>query len=494
MKLHSSLLAVAAGLVIMTGSATASPQSMSFEEARVLLARAGFDPRDDEVKPYVGMAQADAARKLVTEASKAPLVKPESLLAEGLITPAQRKGQTREQHLLYRQTDNRQINDLRNWWLQQMVQTPTPLTERMVLFWHGHFANSNQKVKSAQWMALQQIDIRRNALGDFRTLLADVAKSPSMMVYLDVAGSRKQAANENFAREVMELFTLGEGHYSEQDIKQAAKAFTGWSIDPQTGMYVFKASLHDDSVKTIFGKSGNYTGDDVLKLLLEQPDAARFIVGKLWREFVSPTPDSKEVERIASHFRTSNYSIATAVTDLLSLPILIAPENRGSLVKSPIDLTVGAVRRFDIKVTDFSPIGYASAVFGQNLFAPPNVKGWPGNEDWINASSLLARKQFLVRLLSGVPQKPVVREDLQGKMRLVGARLNTMGDSDTVVWDSNAWLTRIGVPPGKTLMGPERSKVELAVLSIAPISQPDSSLDGASMVRALSQDPAFQVK
>ena len=167
--------------------------------------------------------------------------------------------------------------ELRGWWMTEMLTTPSPLTEKMVLFWHNHFVSSLQKVRSPVLMYRQQQVLRKHALGYFGDLLHDVSKDPAMVIYLDNASNRKAQPNENFAREVMELFTLGEGNYSEQDIKEAARAFTGWSIDPDTGEFVARPLIHDDGVKTVLGRSGNFDGDGVLDILLEQPQTAEFI-------------------------------------------------------------------------------------------------------------------------------------------------------------------------------------------------------------------------
>ena len=212
-----------------------------------------------------------------------------------------------------------------------MLTTPSPLTEKMVLFWHNHFVSSLQKVRSPVLMYRQNALLRKHALGYFGDLLHEVAKDPAMVIYLDSASNRKGQPNENFAREVMELFTLGEGNYGENDIKEAARAFTGWSLDPDTGEFVVRPLIHDDGVKTVLGRSGNFDGDAVLDILLAQPQTAEFIVAKLWREFVSPTPDPAEVKRIARMFRDNRYNIKVALRALLDGGRLLrAGEPRGA--------------------------------------------------------------------------------------------------------------------------------------------------------------------
>jgi uncharacterized protein (DUF1800 family) len=282
-----------------------------------------------------------------------------------------------------------------------MIATPTPLTERMTLFWHNHFATSQQKVRSSQLMYRQNALLRREALGNFARLLHAMARDPAMLVWLDNAGSRRQAPNENFAREVMELFTLGEGHYTEQDVKEAARAFTGMSIDRDSGDFRWRPAFHDAGEKTVLGKTGRFDGDDVLGILLARPETAEFVTAKLWREFVSPVPDPVEVRRLAARWREAGYEIKPLVRALLLSTAFWAEDNRRSLIKSPVDLVVGTMRTYQMRPIDLRPAVVACAALGQNVFSPPNVKGWPGGEAWIDASTLLGRKQWLERTFRG---------------------------------------------------------------------------------------------
>jgi uncharacterized protein (DUF1800 family) len=236
-----------------------------------------------------------------------------------------------------------------------MLATRSPLTERMTLFWHNHFVSSQQKVRYTRLMYEQNVLLRRHAVGNFGELLHAVSKDPAMVIYLDSASNRKGKPNENFAREVMELFTLGEGNYSEQDIKEAARAFTGWSVDPDSGEFMFRRPAHDDGVKTVLGRSGNFDGDAVLDILLAQPQTAEFIVSKLWREFVSPAPDAMEVKRIARMFRDNRYNIKVALRALLTADAFYAPQNRAVLIKSPVELIVGTLRQFRFETGEVTP-------------------------------------------------------------------------------------------------------------------------------------------
>jgi uncharacterized protein (DUF1800 family) len=246
-------------------------------------------------------------------------------------------------------------------------------------------------------MYRQNLTLREYSVGNFGVLHA-IAKDPAMVIYLDSVQNRKGAPNENFAREVMELFTLSAGHYTEQDVKEAARAFTGWSLERETGTFVFRPRLHDDGAKVVLAKSGRFDGDAVLDILLARPETAEFVTTKLWREFVSPDPDKAEIARIARRFRESNYDIKAALRELLTGDSFYAPANRAVLVKSPIELVVGTLRQLDINPGTTLPFAVAAAGMGQNLMSPPNVKGWPGGETWINTTTLLARKQYLDRV------------------------------------------------------------------------------------------------
>jgi uncharacterized protein (DUF1800 family) len=348
-------------------------------------------------------------------------------------------------------------------------------------------------------MYRQNATLRANALGNFGVLLHAIARDPAMLVYLDSVQNRKGAPNENFAREVMELFTLGEGHYVEQDVKEAARAFTGWSLDRDTGEFVFRRALHDGGEKTVLGSSGRFDGDAVLDLLLARPETAQHIVAKLWREFVSPDPDPRETARIARRFRESNYDIRAALALILTSDAFYAPGNRGVLVKSPVDLVVGTLRQLEVTPAEALPFAIAAAGMGQNLFAPPNVKGWPGGEAWINTTTLLARKQFLARLTradetasmsaveDAMPPAPGTDDEKARQQRFRRAMERGLA---TAHLDSAAWLAAL---PGAAPAARARSAQRL-LLATAPLQAPDPEADALTLVRGLVQDAAYQLK
>jgi len=380
--------------------------------------------------------------------------------------------------------------ELRSWWLTEMLVTPSPLTEKMTLFWHNHFVSSQQKVRSPQLMYRQNVLLRRHALGNFTMLLHAVARDPAMVIYLDSASNRKGQPNENFAREVMELFTLGEGHYTERDVKEAARAFTGWGVDPDRGEFVFRRLAHDDGVKTVLGRRGNLDGDAVLGILLAQPQTAELIVAKLWREFVAPDPDRGEVRRIAQVFRESGYEIRPALRALLTSDSFYEPGNRAVLIKSPVELVVGTLRQFSFATGEPLPFALGVAALGQSLFSPPNVKGWPGGEMWINSTTLLARKAFLDRLFRVEETRAMMAEG--GRLeppkiaeRMAGGRERYLQAMLDVQFDGGKWLSQFDDRP---------QLLQRVVLASAPVTEPPPGTQGVELIRHLVLDPAYQLK
>ena len=516
------LLSLLCGLAL---HGMAAPLSLSSGEARHLLVRTGFTPTQAEVDRLVGQRAEQAVDALLAAARAAqPVNPPPPFVALPAPTPY-RLLANREEQQLARRTQFAEGLEFKTWWLREMIETPTPLAERMTLFWHNHFATSQQKVVRAQALWQQQQLLRANALGNFRTLLHGVAKNPAMLVYLDGANSRKEAPNENFAREVMELFVLGEatqtaaglGGYSEQDIKEAARAFTGWSVERDDFSYRFRPGFHDGDSKTLFGQSGNLDGDQALDILLEQPAAPRFIVGKLWREFVSPAADTAvnqaDLARAAAHFKASGFDIAQALRDLLLSDSFWDTSNWGSLIKSPVDLVVGTVRQFGFSYTDVTPLVLKSAQLGQNLLVPPNVKGWPGNTDWINATTLLERKRFSEQLFRSTALAPTaasvtgkaLRAELfsgagqRGNLQALALQgrdgVQRLAEAAAQIrFDPERWLETYGghadQEPSKAL----KDRLRQILLAVDATKTVAPGTVGVVYLRTLTLDPAYQLK
>jgi uncharacterized protein (DUF1800 family) len=370
------------------------------EEARHLLVRTGFDA--SAAPDYAALDHPAAVRRLLAGVRREALTPPPAWADDPLPDPRAVRDMSDAERKALQERLRQQAIDLKGWWYREMLATDSPLTERLTLFWHNHFTSGLRKVKAPVLLYRQNLLLRRHAAGNFRELLHAVARDPAMTLYLDNHVNRKDKPNENFARELLELFTLGEGHYSEQDIKEAARAFTGWTIDRHSGAFRFNLYQHDDGVKTFLGKSGKFDGDDILDILLEQPRTAEHVVEKLWREFVSDTPDPDEVRRLAQVFRASGYELRPLLEGLLTAPAFRDPKNRGTLVKSPAELIVGTLRMFPLPALEPPQLVFAGHFLGQDLFDPPNVKGWPGGTAWITSNTLLARQKFLDRVARAV--------------------------------------------------------------------------------------------
>ena len=478
-----------AAIAFAAAALPAHAEELGYDDARHLLNRAGFGASDAEVRAFSTLDRREAVERLLSGARREATLAPPAFVSEPYVPYGRLRSLSQEERMAAQRKAFQQGVELRAWWLREMTVTPSPLTERMTLFWHNHFATSQQKVKSGVLMYRQNVLLRREALGNFATLLHAVSKDPAMLAYLDNARSRKEAPNENFAREVMELFTLGEGHYGERDIKEAARAFTGWSIEPSTGEYRYRPFFHDAGEKTVLGHSGRFGGDEVLDILLARPEAAEFVVGKLWREVVSPTPDPAQVKRLAAVFRDARYELKPLLRAMLLSDAFWAPENRASLIKSPVDLVVGTLRTFDIRPLDMRPAVIATATLGQNLLSPPNVKGWPGGEAWITTSTLLARKQWLDRVFRGsdsmmaaAPTPVRAPADAVGEnVRFMRALDNGMA---TYAFDAPRWEASLA---GTTQ--PAR-----LVLAMAPVNPPTEADSTAARVRSLVLDPAYQLR
>ncbi len=431
---------------------------IGFDGARHLLARTGFGGRPDEIGEFAGLDRDAAVDRLLASLLDAPRSPLPEWSGEAPPSPEERRTD-REAFVAKLRT---QAMELKAWWFREMLATPSPLTERLTLFWHNHFTSGLRKVKSPALMARQNLTWRRHVAGNFGAFLKDACRDPAMVLYLDTQTNRPESPNENFARELMELFTLGERRYTESDIREAARAFTGYKVDPVTGEFVFARRMHDDGIKTVLGHAGSFGGDDICDVLLSQDDTARTIVRKLWREFISQTPDDALVETWAKDFRSNGYELKPLLRTIFVADAFCDPENRGVLVKSPVEFIVGTLRLLEIPVEDARILAVASDRMGQDIFDPPNVKGWPGGNEWINSATLLARRQFVSRAVRG-------REMMNGR---------PTGEP----W----WRSKVdaATPEG-------RETARLVFLAVPP-TQPESA--DRAIAEQWMLDPAFQLK
>jgi len=440
---------------------------LSFEQSKHLVVRSGYGPELEKVLLFSQMTAPEAIEALLKQ-PRNNLVKTPILHNQSQIQ-AFRKAKNRKKLM---KSHRQNIRSLKKWAITQALENPNALQERMTWFWHNHFTSSTARSRRTLNLMLDQdLLIRTHAIGNFGDLLKAMAFNPMMLIYLDGVSNTKGKPNENFARELLELFTLGEGNYSEQDIKEVAKAFTGWQISKDGKQGVLQKKRHDNSVKTVLNKTGRFTGNDVLDILLKHPRTAEFIAEKFWYEFISlGQPDPNTIRDWGNKFRQSNYSIEVLLRTVLNSPAFWDQRNRASLIKSPLDLIVGTLRSLDLEDNNL-PFQVLSAQFrqlGQDLYTPPNVKGWPGGESWISDVTLPKRQQFLRRLMRGSnnQQKPMKNSMMKSvKPSMSMERLPQLPQAQ---WE--AWL-----------------------LPIAPVA-PIKAGNPERYLESLLLDPAYQLK
>ncbi|KMQ60103.1 hypothetical protein ACM46_17830 [Chryseobacterium angstadtii] len=315
-------------------------------------------------------------------------------------TPAEKK---KEMQRIIRE----QNNELNLNFLNQMVNSKEQMREKMAFFWHGHFAS---RVNNSKFSKQLLNTIRKHALGNFKDLLFEVSQSPAMLNFLNNQQNKKDHPNENFAREVMELFTMGRGNYTEKDIRESARAFTGWGYDKE-GNFRERKNLHDTGTKTFLGKTGNFTGTDILDIILEQKATATFITTKIYRFFVNENVDQAIVEQLSTGFHRSGYDIRKLMTDIFSSSWFYDKKNMGNRIKSPIELMTGIMRMLPMNIQNPENLIVYQKLLGQMLLYPPNVAGWPNGKSWIDSSTLMLRLQ-IPQIWSGLrPLEYNPRED-----------------------------------------------------------------------------------
>jgi uncharacterized protein (DUF1800 family) len=382
-----------------------------FDAAAHLMVRAGFGADPSEIRKMRALGSEKAVDLLIN----APVENyPPPTWAtpddqDDLRAQVKEAGTPDEKQMarkLLREKFGSEMKDLTHWWVTRMVNTRSPLTEKMTLFWHGHFATSAQKVRPAYKMWLQNETFRQNALGNFRTLAKAVSRDPAMMIWLDLVQSKKENPNENFGREVMELFTLGEGHYTESDVREAARAFTGYRINQQEQSFRFVDRQFDPGVKTFMGKTGPWDGDQILDLIISQPESARFITAKIWKFFAYDEPDPKLVDALASELRNNRDELRPFMKSLFLSEEFYSPQGRNSQIKSPVQFLAQALRTLPVQLPDSNVVEFAFRQMGQIPFFPPNVKGWDGGKSWINTATLTFRYKLAHQLVEGInPQE-----------------------------------------------------------------------------------------
>ena len=390
-------------------------------KAAHLLRRAGFGPLPDEVTRAVAAGfdgAVDALFAFPAEPAAPPAFEDvraaeqqldstlDSLRAAHEPINLKTHPELRDMYQQVGQQHGRALVAVAAWWLDRMASGPAPLQEKLVLFWHGHFTSAFADVHDAIAMFNQNQLFRRHAAGNFQHLLDGVARDPAMLLYLNNDENRKGHPNENWARELMELFTMGIGHYTEPDVKESARAWTGWSLQefrPGDGRrtFAFRPLIHDDGPKTFLGQTGRWDGGDIMRIILAQDATPRFLAGKLAAYFVSPAPQVPLVDAMAGMLRANGYELAPVLQAVFRSRAFYQPDVALTQVKGPVEFAVGAVRHLGMTAPDWVRVYQAAGAMGQRLFFPPTVAGWHAGTSWMNAGTVFARADLAAALLSG---------------------------------------------------------------------------------------------
>jgi hypothetical protein len=381
-------------------------ETLGERAAAHLLRRAGFGGTPDEVRRYSAMRAGDAVAALL-EVPSANSIEPPSQLENlerpfSMATdPIQRMMFGQEMTLASRKDRAREGREatlaLQLWWLNRMLATPAPLQEKMTLYFHGHF--TSRATPNFPWITYNQNALfRQYALGNLRELTREVSKDAAMLLYLNGAQNVAAHPNENYARELMELFTLGVDNYTEADVRESARAWTGWRVNRRTDTVTFDPSLHDDGQKTFLGRAGNFDGGDIVNIIFAQPQCARFFATSLLNWFVYNDPEPELLDAVAALLQRHDFELAPVVGTLLASNLFYTPRAYRALVKSPVEFVIGTYKTLGLSQVDEGALS-ALLQMGQRLFYPPSVAGWPGGENWLTSGTMIARQNFLTRLL-----------------------------------------------------------------------------------------------
>jgi hypothetical protein len=487
------------------------------ERAAHLLSRAGFGGTSEEIARLAAMSPSDAVKSLVWFKPD-PNLKPfeESGIHNPGLEPfpesrpaaTDRAKETGESMgVKAKPSGNRPLQPVTNtffywlrasaletgrvgyWWANRMLTSQAPLQEKMALFWHGHFANNEDKVRDYRKLKGQLDLFEAKGMGSFRDLTVAVAQDPAMLYFLDAGKNVKGAPNENFAREIMELFTMGVGNYGEKDVREAARAFTGWNYDDLK--FVVNAAQHDDGPKTFLGKTGNFDGVAVIDIIMDQPVTANFMAGKLYRYFVREDLDPKLQAKLGDILRKNKYQIAPFLEVVFLSKDFYSDASVGAQIKGPVELAISTYKRLGLKevpgVPDFNA---ATGALGQRLFAPPTVAGWAQGRSWITPGLLLERGNFARDVLfPDINFIPPDRYNFAGDIRQVSQRIRDGADITTATSQAE------GVNIAESNMAADRDEDfntryasyrgwQMAIEKVKAIPRDTARVDLSAMVRA----------
>ncbi|MCW5733528.1 MAG: DUF1800 domain-containing protein [Enhydrobacter sp.] len=518
MAAHLSRRGFLGGAAVLHAAALSAPRAsraaiaMGFDEARHLLSRTTFGGTPAEIRAVQDQDYAatvdrllDVRRPKALTPAPAWITQDLAELRTAIKAAREKKTGVDGKPLEIVRPAQEQVRELRNWWVEEMLATDQPLVERMTLFWHNHFTSSHEKVIYTPAMYRQNELFRREALGNFGRLLLAIARDPAMLIYLDGVRSKALRPNENFARELLELFTLGEGHYTEDDIRNAARAFTGWTIERESGVFRINEQAHDAGMKMFLGESGAFAGEDIVAILLRQPRTAELVVEKLWREFVSLIPDPTEVKRLAAVLRNGNYEMKPVLRAMFLSPAFREPSARGALIKSPIDLIVGSVHLLGLPVPEKTQLVRMLQGLGQLPFSPPNVKGWVGGEAWITTYTLLLRQQFLRRMIEAttvssmdgsmaISMRPNRRAERKEQAPAEEPMQQLASEPARPVEGRSLRHAGLEARLGPTLAGLDAVELKRVLLPLKPIDGGEANGPPGAVVASAMLDPAYQLK
>ncbi|HWE49548.1 MAG TPA: DUF1800 domain-containing protein [Bryobacteraceae bacterium] len=448
------------------------PADWSYEFATHLLERAGFGGTPEEIEALAKMTPAQAVSRLVrftgTSAGELPAFDHSGIHDPGLepfppsrpaVTDmAKEKGEALgikvkasgnrrlqpvvDEFFYWLRASVLETNRVGYWWANRMLTSPRPLQEKMALFWHGHFASNEAKVRDYRKLLGQLELFQKHGTGSFRNLTVAVAQDPAMLSFLDAGVNVKGASNENFAREIMELFTMGPGNYTEKDIREAARAFTGWNyVDVK---FVVNKDQHDDGEKTFLGKTGRFDGVDVIDMIMERPVTAEFISGKIYRYFVRQDLSPALQKQLGASLRGSHYEISPLLERIFLSRDFYSQASVGTRIKSPVELAINTYKKLGLKnvpgVPDFN---VETGALGQQLFSPPTVAGWAQGQSWITPGLLLERANFARDILfPSISFLPPDRYTGGGEVRRVAERIRQGMDITSATMDESKTMGR----------------------------------------------------
>jgi uncharacterized protein (DUF1800 family) len=407
-----------------------------------LLWRAAFGPMAENAASLDTISQKNLWTLLVKTSSK-PVEKievtknPADEYMTGMTDPKEIEKTLSNQELRkkLREQSREDLKLMNMRWLETMINSEAQLREKISLFWHGHFAC---RIQNSYYQQELLHIIRTNALGSFADMLKAVSKSPAMLQFLNNQQNRKSHPNENFAREVMELFTMGRGNYTENDVKEAARSFTGWAFNAR-GEFIFRKNQHDTGSKTFLGKTGNFEGDDILNILLENNQTANYISKKLYRYFVNENVNEQNQQWLSKRFYSNNYDIAKLLEDMFTSDWFYEDKSIGTRIKSPVELLAGIRRLLPMQLENNQSQLLFQRALGQVLFYPPNVAGWPGGKNWIDSSSLMLRLRIpqILSANDALDIRPKTDDDVQMGQMMEGMKKMkdaVKGGTATIDW------------------------------------------------------------